>query len=44
MLVSALQYHALTWNIKYSNENLNAGIAYIQIVLNREFNKLKLEV
>lgn len=35
-LVSALQDHALTWYIKYSNDNSNAGIMDIQVVLNRE--------
>lgn len=34
----------LTWYIKHSNENLNAGIADIQIALNREFSRSKSEV
>ena len=38
-LVSTLQDHALTWYIKYSNDNLNAGITNIQIALNKEFNR-----
>jgi len=43
-LVSALQDHALTWYIKYSSDNLNARVAYIQEALNREFSRPKYEV
>ena len=43
-LVSAQQDHVLTWYIKYSNDNPNAGITYIQSVLNNEFSRPKLEV
>ena len=39
MLVSTLQDRVLTWYIKNSNDNLNAGIADIQIALNIEFSK-----
>ena len=42
-LVSALQDRALTWYIKYSNGNSNAGVTYIQATLNREFSRLKSE-
>ena len=35
MLVSALQDRALTWYIKQSNDNLNAGIVDIQSALNK---------
>lgn len=42
-LVSALQDRVLTWYIKNSNDNSNTGIADIQIVLNREFSRPKLE-
>ena len=42
-LVSALQDRALTWNIKYSRDNLNAGVADIQESLNREFSRPKSE-
>ena len=41
--VSALQDRVLTWYIKNSNENLNAGIADIQVALNKEFSKPKSE-
>ena len=44
MSVSALQDRALTWYIKHSNDNLNSGIADIQIALNKEFSRLKSEV
>ena len=43
-LVSALKDRALTWYIKYSNDNLNAGVADIQTTLNREFSRTKSEV
>jgi len=43
-LASALQYHSLTWYIKYSNVNPNAGVADIQAILNREFSRPKSEV
>ena len=33
----------LTWCIKYSNENLNVGIADIQAMLNKEFSRPKSE-
>jgi len=42
-LVSALKDRALTWHIKHSNDNPNAGISDIQIVLNREFSRPKSE-
>ena len=42
-LVSPLQDRVLTWYIKHSNDNPNAGIADIQIALNREFRRLKSE-
>lgn len=42
-LVSALQDRALTWYIKHSNDNPNAGIADIQVVLNKEFSRPKSE-
>ena len=42
-LVSALQDRALTWYIKYSNDNPNAGVADIQHVLNKEFSRPKFE-
>ena len=42
-LVSALQDRALTWYIKYSNDNPNAGVADIQTVLNKEFSRPKSE-
>ena len=34
----------LTWYVKHSNENPNAGIADIQAALNKEFSRLKSEV
>jgi len=40
-LVSALQDRALTWYIKHSNDNPNAGIANIQAALYREFCRPK---
>jgi len=42
-LVSALQDHVLTWYIRHSNDHLNVGIVEIQITLNREFSRSKLE-
>jgi len=42
-LVSTLQDCALTWYIKHSNDNPNAGITDIQAVLNIEFSKPKSE-
>ena len=36
-LVSTLQDRALTWYIKYFNDNPNARVADIQTTLNREF-------
>jgi len=42
-LVSALQDRALTLYIKYSNDNPNAGVADIQIALNKELRKPKSE-
>jgi hypothetical protein len=42
-LVSALQDRALTWYIKHSNDNPNAGIADIQAALNKEFSRPKSE-
>lgn len=42
-LVSALQDHVLTWYIKYSNDNPNAGVADIHTALNKEFSRLKSE-
>jgi len=42
-LVNTLQDRALTWYIKYSNDNPNEGITDIQIVLNKEFSKPKSE-
>jgi len=42
-LVSTLQYHALTWYIKYSSNSLNARVVDIQIVLNSEFSRPKSE-
>jgi len=41
MLVSTLQDRMLIWYIKHSNGNLNAGIAGIQTVLNKEFSRPK---
>lgn len=43
-LVSTLEDRALTWYIKKSNDNPNAGIAEIQAALNREFSRIKLEM
>lgn len=43
-LVSALEDRALTWYIKYSNENLNTTLADILTTLNKEFSRPKLEV
>jgi len=43
ILVSTLHDCSLTWYIKYSNDNPNAGIMDIQIALNREFSRPKLE-
>ena len=40
-LVSALQYCALTWYMKHSNNNPNAGVADIQATLNKEFSRPK---
>ena len=42
-LVSALQDQTLTWYIKHSNDNPNAGIADIQAALNKEFSQPKSE-
>lgn len=42
-LVSTLQDRALMWYIKHSNDNPNAGIANIQVALNREFSRPKSE-
>ncbi len=42
-LVSALQDHALTWYIKYSNDKPNAGVVDMQTTLNKEFNRPKSE-
>ena len=42
-LVSAQQDRALTWYIKHSNDNPNVGIMDIQVVLNKEFSRPKLE-
>jgi len=42
-LVSALQDRALTWYIKYSNDNPNARVADMQAALNREFSRPKSE-
>lgn len=42
-LDSALQDRALTWYIKYSNDNQNAGVANIHATLNREFSRPKSE-
>ena len=39
--VSALQDHALTWYIKYFNDDPNTGVEDIQIALNKEFNRPK---
>ena len=40
MLVSALQDCTLTWYIKHSNDNPNAGITDIQAMLNGELASL----
>jgi len=40
-LVSALHDRALTWYIKYSNDNLNVRVADIEAALNREFSRPK---
>lgn len=42
-LVTALQDRTLTWYIKHSNDNPNVGIMDIQIALNKEFSRSKLE-
>jgi len=42
-LVSSLYDHTLTWYIKYSNDNLNDGVADIQTTLNKEFSRPKSE-
>jgi len=42
-LVSALHDYVLTWYIKHSNDNPNAGIANILATLNREFSRPKFE-
>ena len=42
-LVSALWDYALTWYIKYSNNDPNAGVADIQTTLNKEFSRPKSE-
>ena len=44
MLVSALQDHMLTWYIKHSNDNPNAGIVDIQASLNKKFSRPKSKV
>ena len=38
-LVIVLQDRALTWYIKYSNDNPNARVEGIQTSLNKEFNR-----
>ena len=43
-LVSALQYHALTWYIKYCTDNMIFVLVDIQIALNKEFSRTKSEV
>lgn len=43
-LVSVLQDRALTWYIKYTNDNPNARVADIQTTLNREFSRPKSKV
>jgi len=40
-LVSTLQDHALTWYIKYSNDNPNVGVVDIQTTLNIKFSMPK---
>ena len=42
-LVISLQDQALTWYIKYSNDNPNTAVADIQTTLNKEFNRPKSE-
>lgn len=42
-LVSALQDCALTYYIKHCNDNFNVEITNIQMALNREFSRPKLE-
>jgi len=42
-LVSALQDRMLTWYVKYSNDNPNAGVADIQTALNEECSRPKSE-
>jgi len=42
-LVSVPQDRALTWYIKYSNDNLHAAVADIQKALNKEFGRPKSE-
>ena len=42
-LVSALQDRKLTWYIKYLSDHLNAGIAAILDLLNKEFSQPKSE-
>ena len=42
-MVTDLQDHALTWYIKYSNDNPNAGVADIQTALNEECSRPKYE-
>ena len=42
-LVSALQDHALTLDIKYSNDNPNTRLAEIQTALNKKFSRPKFE-
>jgi len=43
MLVSALQDHTRTWYIKHSNDHPNVGIVDIQVPLDKEFSRMKLE-
>ena len=42
-LVIALQDCTLTWYIKYSNDNPNAGVVDIQTVPNKNFSRPKSE-
>lgn len=42
-LVNTLQDCVLTWYIKHSSDNLNAGVTDIQTTLNKEFSKSKSE-
>ena len=42
-LASALQDRTLTWYIKHSNDNPNAGIADIHAVLNKKISRPKSE-